>query len=159
MYIQFIRLFNNMKLLFENWRRYLNEEGGFEMAPGSEEPDYGEVPPWDDHLHPQHKFYIKEGDKVVFLGDEFNEDEIDLLRNSVQDFIKAYSPPDRDGRLVFHLHREKANLQNRFRRLKRTPIRSQKAKPVVTGGEEGLQRTDGQDPDIHTRGLRSGGWT
>jgi hypothetical protein len=148
-----------MKLLFENWRRYLNEQGGFEMPPGYEEDDYGmEVPPWDDHLHPRHKFYIKEGDKVVFLGDEFNEDEIDLLRNSVKDYINAYVPEAmRDDRLEMYLHAQKASLQTRFRRLKRVPTRDQGPRPVVTGGE--LQDETGEDEDIHRRGLRTGGWS
>ena len=79
-----------MKLLFENWRRYLNEQGEYTMPPGHEEPDYGPNPPWDDETHPHNKYYLKEGDTVVWLGSEFNELQVDLLRFGAHRFLKAY---------------------------------------------------------------------
>ena len=126
-----------MRLLFENWRKFVNEQGQnaphepHEMPPGLPAPGNVEVPPWDDHLHPDNKYYIKEGDSVVWLGDEFSEEEVDLLRNSVSDYMKAYDAERlNDIHALNDTYVAKQRLESRLRNLKRTPAEEQVIYPT-----------------------------
>ena len=126
-----------MKLIIESWRKFLAEqEGGFEMPPGYKPDDYGGYKPHpvDDKLADDSKYYVREGNKIVYLGGEFTDEEIDLLRYSVRDFMKGYPEPDPKGRREIYLHARKSKLEDRFKRLPRRSY-SSPGKPDVSIGK------------------------